>query len=139
MIEFDYSKLKKNEQILYDKLTDKQKSDFEKKWIKIEQQKKKTEQAKAQLKRFQKEQSEKERKARTRHLIEVGGIVEKYVSITNMENFEEYIKKYKFAIENTQKQAVQETENSSAASPVGDNLSQGATMTDSVFPTESMF
>ena len=102
MIEFDITKLNEKDLSFYEGLTDSKKKIYEKKWISLERQKEKTNQAKAQLQKMKKAQSEKLRKERTRHLIEIGGIVEKYAPVNNLEAFEEYIKKYAYAIQKTQ-------------------------------------
>lgn len=105
MIEFDYGKLSDRERKLYDTLTDAQKKTFEKNWIGVEKQKEKTKQAKARLTKMAHAQAAKERKERTHHLIEVGALVEKYVQITNLDGFEEYLKQYSYAVQKTQKEA----------------------------------
>ena len=51
---------------------------------------------------LEKEAKEKARKERNHHLIQVGGIVEKYVKVTNLEAFEGYIKQWEGAIRKTQ-------------------------------------
>lgn len=102
MIEFDYGKLSDKERKLYDTLTDAQKKTFEKNWIGVEKQKAKTKQAKARLTKMAHAQATKERKERTHHLIEVGGVVEKFVHIDDLKEFEKYIEKYRGAILNTQ-------------------------------------
>ena len=109
MIEFDYMKLNEKDRKFYDGLTEAQQKTYQKNWIAVEKQKEKTNQAKARLNKMKKAQSDKERKARTRHLIEVGGVVEKYVQISNLESFEAYIKQYTGAIQRTQKAPIAET------------------------------
>lgn len=105
MIIFDYGKLTDRERKLYDKLSEAQRKTFEKNWINVEKQKQKTNQAKARLQKMAKAQSEKERKARTHHLIEVGAAVEEFIEITDIDGFREYIKQWKGAIQKTQKAA----------------------------------
>lgn len=56
---------------------------------------------KEQIKREQAKINAKNRKARTKRLIEIGAMVEKY-SECKIENFEEYLKNYGYAIKKTQ-------------------------------------
>ncbi len=103
MVTFSYDSLSVNEKKLYDKLSDSQKKTFEKKWLDVEKQKEKTKQAKAQLSKMAAAQRSKEQKERNHRLIVIGGIIEKYCGeIINPETFEEYIKRYSYAIKKTQ-------------------------------------
>lgn len=63
----------------------------------------KLEQLKAQKKAIQQKQKQEQRKARTKHLIEVGALVEKYCgTITDMNKFSKYLDTYAYAIKRTQ-------------------------------------
>ncbi|HEX2959783.1 MAG TPA: hypothetical protein VHO70_23305 [Chitinispirillaceae bacterium] len=67
----------------------------------------KMKQIKAQKRALQNRAKTEERKKRTRHLIEIGGVVEKYCgSITDLKSFERYISQYANAIKSTQKGSV---------------------------------
>ena len=101
-IEFDVTQLSDNERKFYSGLSDKDKSAYEKNWCAVEEQKKKLKQTQARMTKLKNAQKVKERKARTHHLIEVGGIVEKYVEIKDLDAFEGYIKQWSRAIKNTQ-------------------------------------
>ena len=59
---------------------------------------------KEQIKREQAKINARNRKARTKRLIEIGAMVEKYseCKIENFETFEEYLKNYGYAIKRTQ-------------------------------------
>lgn len=123
MIIFDYGKLTDRERKLYDKLSEAQRKTFEKNWINVEKQKQKTNQAKARLQKMAKAQSEKERKARTHHLIEVGAAVEEFIEITDIDGFREYIKQWKGAIQKTQKAApIEEQEKASEYTPTNEEF-----------------
>lgn len=68
---------------------------------------KKLNQIKAQKRALQNRAKTEERKKRTRHLIELGGVVEKHCgSITDLKAFEKYISQYANAIKSTQKGSV---------------------------------
>lgn len=123
MIIFDYGKLTDRERKLYDKLSEAQRKTFEKNWINVEKQKQKTNQAKARLQKMAKAQSEKERKARTHHLIEVGAAVEEFIEITDIDGFREYIKQWKGAIQKTQKAApIEEQEKAPEYTPTNEGF-----------------
>jgi hypothetical protein len=64
-------------------------------------------QIKAQKRALQNRAKAEERKKRTHRLIEVGGVVEKYVGeITDLIAFDKYIQQYANAIKSTQKTTV---------------------------------
>ena len=104
-ISFSVDKLNDKDKAFYTSLSKKDKARYERSWLKVEEQKEKAKQAKARLDKMKSAVKIKERKARTRHLIEVGGIVEKYVSIYDLEKFEGYIKQWSGAIKKTQPEA----------------------------------
>lgn len=61
-------------------------------------------QIKAQKRALQNRAKTEERKKRTRHLIELGGVIEKHCgSITDLTAFDKYIQQYANAIKSTQK------------------------------------
>ena len=76
-IKFDYSALKKSDQDLYDKLSATDRKSFETAWIEIEKEKVKLQQKKNRLTKVKNNQKEKERKERTRYLIQLGAILDK--------------------------------------------------------------
>lgn len=75
-IYFDYDKLSKSDKALYDRLDDNSKIVFQKDWINVEKQRIKLAQKKARLDALRHRENEKERKARTKRLIEIGASVE---------------------------------------------------------------
>lgn len=101
-IEFDVTQLSDADWKFYSGLSEKDKSAYRKNWCAVEEQKRKLKQTQARMSKMKNAQKEKERKARTHHLIEVGGIVEKYVEIKDLDAFEGYIKQWTKAIEKTQ-------------------------------------
>lgn len=61
---------------------------------KIEKIEQRIEQLKNQKKAIVQREKEKERKERTRRLIQMGALTEKYLGITEVEELEEWLKKY---------------------------------------------
>ena len=98
--EFDLTKLSTKERELFEKLPEKEKTKFINQWQKVEKQKTKLQAAKNEMRRLEYKQKTEERKARTRRLIQIGGIVEKYAPMTedDLPAFENYIKQYQYAI-----------------------------------------
>ena len=77
----------------------------------IENEKARLEKLRKQLKAKEKAENEINRKKRNHRLIQVGGIVEKYCDeITDLEGFEEYIKKYSYAIKKALNNTTTETD-----------------------------
>ena len=89
----------------------------------IEALEKKQDQLKAQKKALQAKMRSQERKARTKHLIEVGAEVERICKITDMAAFRRYLEQYKWAISRTQPQEPTEAgESAIPASSIGSDL-----------------
>lgn len=94
-VEFDIDKLNSDDLDFYYGLDEKKKAVFEKQWVDLELQKRKTKQKLAKLNKMKSAQKEAQRKARTHHLIEVGALVEKYFgTIEDLSVLEKYLKKY---------------------------------------------
>lgn len=71
-------------------------------------------QKKAQRKALESRVKEEERRKRTRRLIELGGTIEKYCgTITDMENFDSYVKQYANAIKEWDKNSSKKPPNMS--------------------------
>lgn len=99
----EYWNMSQSDKDLYDSLTDSQKKAFEKQYFAIQKQKEKLNAAKSKMQKLKSAQAAAERKARNHRLIQIGGIVEKYCGdISNLESFEDYIKKYAYAIKGSQ-------------------------------------
>ena len=75
----------------------------------------KEEKIKAQKKKLKAQLSQKERKERTRRLIQIGAIVESVTKtkIEDLEAFEEYVIRFKNQIARTQKNAIEDDQNES--------------------------
>lgn len=89
-VEFDFNKLDEKQKEMYQHLDEDHKKQYREKWVGLEKKKLLVKKQERELKDLEAKRKTQLRKKRTKHLIEVGAIVEKYIQIEDLEAWGRY-------------------------------------------------
>ena len=89
-VEFDFNKLDDEQKKMYQQLDEDHKNQYREKWVGLEKKKLLVKKQERELKDLEAKRKTQIRKKRTKHLIEVGAIVEKYIQIEDLEAWGRY-------------------------------------------------